>query len=64
MGRKISARSASSKAPFHRYLVGTWPVMHTRGTDSMNAAVTPITRLVPPGDRVPTHTAGRRAAFP
>ena len=32
--------------------VGTWPVRHTTGMESMSASVSPVTALVAPGPEV------------
>ena len=37
----------------------TWPVMTTRGTESMYADATPLMRLVAPGPEVATQTPHR-----
>jgi hypothetical protein len=43
--------------------VGTWPVMHTMGTESMKASASGVTMLVAPGPLVTMATPGLPVAW-
>ena len=40
-------------------VVGTWPVMHTTGTESISASASPVMTLVAPGPEVTSITPTR-----
>ena len=48
--------SASWKASVPIKWLGTWPVKHTTGTESINASVRPVTAFVAPGPDVTSTT--------
>ena len=48
--------SASWKASLPIRWVGTWPVRHTIGIESISASVRPVTALVAPGPEVTSTT--------
>jgi hypothetical protein len=55
--------SASWKASVPMATVGTWPVMHTMGTESMKASANGVTMLVAPGPLVTIATPGLPVAW-
>jgi hypothetical protein len=50
--RVMPTVSHSWKASEPMRCVGTWPVMHTIGTESIIASVRPVTAFVAPGPEV------------
>ena len=52
LGLEIPVVSASWKASVPIKCVGTCPVMHTNGTESINASVNPVMAFVAPGPEV------------
>ena len=55
-GRVMPTVSHSWKASLPMRCVGTWPVMHTMGMESISASVRPVTELVAPGPEVTSTT--------
>ena len=57
--RVMPTVSHSWKASVPMAVVGTWPVMHTIGIESMNASISGVTMLVAAGPLVTMATPGR-----
>ena len=61
--RVIPTVSHSWKASVPMAVEGTWPVMQTIGTESMNASQSGVTMLVAAGPLVTMATPGRPVAW-
>ena len=57
-GRVMPTVSHSWNASLPIRCVGTWPVMHTSGIESISASVSGVTMLVAPGPEVTSTTPG------